>query len=78
MEALKDVALTSPYLKVENPVKVVVKEELWGTRYRIRAYPVYPGDQFEFISDLTIRGKAALLKLGVEFASVPLAEREKH
>ncbi len=77
-EALKDVALTSPYLKVENPVKVVAKEELWCTRYRIRAYPVYPGDQFEFISDLTIRGKAVLLKLGVEFASIPLSERKNN
>ncbi len=69
--ALTDVALTSPFLKLENPVKVIAKEEPWGTLYRIRAYPVYPGDQFEFVSDLTIRGRATLIKLGVEFASVP-------
>lgn len=68
---LMDVALTSPYLKLENPVKVVAKEAVHGTRYRIRAYPVYPSDQFEFITDLTIRGKSALLAAGVEFASIP-------
>lgn len=76
-KALLDVALTSPFLKLENPVKVVAKEVPWGTRYRIRAYPVYPGDQFEFITDLTIRGKAALSQLGVDFASIPLNSREK-
>ena len=71
-------ALTSPFLKLENPVRVIAKEEPWGTHYRIRAYPVYPKDQFEFISDLTIRGKAALVGLDVKFASVPLTTWEKN
>lgn len=75
--ALTDVALTSPFLKLENPVKVIAKEEPWGTRYRIRAYPIYPKDQFEFVSDLTIRGKAALSKLDVEFPSIPSKYWEK-
>jgi small-conductance mechanosensitive channel len=75
--ALMDVALTSPFLKLENPVKVIAKEEPWGTRYRIRAYPVYPEDQFEFISDLTIRGKDSLSKLEVEFPSIPSKYWEK-
>jgi len=77
IKALTDVALTSPFLKLENPVRVVAKEEPWGTHYRIRAYPVYPKDQFEFISDLTIRGKAVLLGLGAEFASFPPQSREQ-
>ncbi len=68
---LMDVALTSPFLKLENPVKVVAKEEIQGTYYRIRAYPVYPGDQFEFITDLTLRGKSALLAAEVKFAYFP-------
>lgn len=74
---LTDVALTSPFLKLENPVKVIAKEEPWGTRYRIRAYPVYPADQFSFVTDLTLRGKAALSGLNVEFASVPSTSFEK-
>jgi hypothetical protein len=64
-------------LKLENPVKVIAKEEPWGTRYRIRAYPVYPEDQFEFVSDLTIRGKDSLSKLEVEFPSIPSKYWEK-
>ena len=75
--ALMDVVLTSPFLKVESPVKVIAKEESWGTLYRIRAYPVYPGDQFEFVSDLTIRGKAALSLLDVEFSAIPSKLWEK-
>ena len=74
---LMDVALTSPFLKLENPVKVVAQEKTQGTVYRIRAYPVYPADQFEFITDLTLRGKSALLAAGIEFAYIPIQPIEK-
>jgi small-conductance mechanosensitive channel len=72
---LHDVGLTSPYLQVQNqkPVAVVVQEKPWGTHYRLKAYPVDPRDQFRFITDLTVRGKAALLELGLEFAVAPAA-----
>ena len=71
--ALHDVMLTSPYLRLDLPTKVVVTEEPWGTHYRLRAYPVEPRQQFDFITDLTIRGKAALMELGVEFARPPIS-----
>lgn len=64
-QKLHDVALTSPYLNMDRLVVVVVQEEDWGTHYRIRAYPIDSRDQFQFVSDLTVRGKAALLALGV-------------
>lgn len=63
---LQDVALTSPYLNLARPLTVVLKEEQWGTHYLIRAYPIDSRDQFQFISELTLRGKAALLDMGVE------------
>lgn len=62
---LHDVALTSPYLNMARPVVVVAQEEEWGTHYRIRAYPIDSRDQFQFVTDLTVRGKAALLAMGV-------------
>ena len=68
MEALYDVGMTSPFLQISKPVVVVAKEQPWGTHYRIRAYPVDPRDQFRFITDLTIRGKTALMELGAAFA----------
>ncbi|MFY9941045.1 MAG: mechanosensitive ion channel domain-containing protein [Desulfobacterales bacterium] len=68
--ALHDVALTSPYVQLKQPVVVVAQEQPWGTHYRLRAYPVDPRDQFQFITDLCGRGKTTLMALGVEFAAV--------
>lgn len=65
---LQDVALTSVYLQLQSPIVVVAQEKPYGTHYRIRAYPTDPRDQFFFITDLTVRGKAALMDLGVEFS----------
>jgi len=72
-ETLRDVALTSPFLQLEQPVAVVAEEQPWGTRYRVRAYPVDPHQQFRFVTDLTVRGKAALQALGVQPCHVPAA-----
>jgi small conductance mechanosensitive channel len=67
MEVLQDTALTSSYLQLQKPIRVVVLEKPWATEYRLKAYPVDPRDQFQFITDLTIRGKETLAKLGVMF-----------
>ncbi|WP_411838848.1 mechanosensitive ion channel family protein [Paracoccus sp. ME4] len=68
--ALQDVALTSAYLDYHHPVLVVLKDEPWGTHYKIRAYPFDMRDQFQFISDMTIRGRKAIHAAGYEPASV--------
>lgn len=70
--ALHHVALTSTFLQLEQPINVIVLEKPWGTHYRLKAYPIDPRQQFHFITDLTIRGKAALNGLGVEFAAMPV------
>lgn len=67
---LLDTALTSPYTKLSRPVKVGLSEFSWGTRYRIRAYPYDGRDELAFITDLTIRGKAALITFGIKFSAV--------
>ncbi|CCQ91048.1 Small-conductance mechanosensitive channel [Nitrospina gracilis 3/211] len=68
---LHDVALTSPYLYFDLPVSVVVQEKPWGTHYRLKAYAVDPRHQFRFITDLTVRGKTALIERNVRFALAP-------
>ncbi len=70
-QALRDVALTSPYLCVGQPIAVVVQEKPWGTHYRLKAYPVSSSQQFRFTSDLAVRGKAALCDAGATFAIAP-------
>ncbi|MGN8160744.1 mechanosensitive ion channel family protein [Salinisphaera sp. RV14] len=69
--ALHEVALTSAYLEYDKPIVVVLSETPWGTHYKLRAYPFDMRDQFLFISDMTVRGKAAIAALGARAASVP-------
>ncbi|MDO9532345.1 MAG: mechanosensitive ion channel family protein, partial [Deltaproteobacteria bacterium] len=38
----------------------------WGTHYQLKAYPLDSREQFQFISDLTVRGKDVLAKMGVK------------
>ncbi|WP_423821164.1 mechanosensitive ion channel domain-containing protein [Salinisphaera sp. SPP-AMP-43] len=69
--ALHDVALTSVYLEYDKPIIVVLSETPWGTHYKLRAYPFDMRDQFVFISDLTVRGKAAIAAVGARSVTVP-------
>lgn len=68
-KALYDVALTSPYVQLKRPISVVARERPWGSHYRLKAYPVDPRDQFQFITDLSGRGKTTLTAMGVQFAA---------
>jgi small conductance mechanosensitive channel len=65
-QTLHDVALTSPYLDLNHRIRVIVQEQPWGTHYQLKAYPLDSREQFQFISDLTVRGKDALAKMGVK------------
>ena len=76
-QLLWDVALTSPYLHFSTPVAVIVHERPWGTHYRLKAYPVDGGQQFRFLTDMTVRGKAALQGMGARFAVAPPAVTEQ-
>lgn len=70
---LAEVGETGALLKPDTKVSVVVKERPWGTQYSVKAYVKESREQFAFVTDLTIRGKAALRKLGVRFALTPYA-----
>lgn len=74
-QRLWEVAITSPYLSVDRPIAIVVKEQPWGAHYRIKAYPVDSHEQFLFISDLTARGNSALAQLGVTFVTTPVSTK---
>jgi small-conductance mechanosensitive channel len=63
---LHSVALTSPYVQLDRPISVIVSEKPWGTHYKLKAYPMDGRDQFQFTSDLTVRGKTALANMGLQ------------
>ena len=71
--ALRDVALTSVYLDYGRDVLVVLTEEPFGTRYRLKAYPFDMRDQFVFLSDLTMRGKRGIVAAGGQQVTAPVA-----
>lgn len=69
-QVLRNVAYSSPYTQLRKPVIVVLADQPWGTKYALKAYPIDARDQFDYISDLTIRAKRELLDEGVRFAEV--------
>ncbi len=73
-QALSDVALSSAFLHFSQAIAVIVHEKPWGTWYQLKAYPVDARQQFRFVTDLTVRGKARLLALGVSFAIAPTTD----
>jgi len=78
-QKLDDVAQTSPFLDLNHQIRVIVQEQPWGTHYQLKAYPLDGRDQFLFISDLTVRGKAALAKMGVKPAqALPAAAAQDY
>ena len=68
---LWEVGISSPYTHLKYPVLVSVGEGRWGTHYRLKAYPIHGRDQFRFVTDLTVRGKEALARLGAVPATIP-------
>jgi small conductance mechanosensitive channel len=73
-QSLAEIAESSSYRRSGTPVVVIVLEKPWGTLYRLKAYARESREQFLLISDLTIRGKKALLAMNVRFAQAHYAE----
>ena len=73
LRRLGEVGEASARRTPESKVSVVAQEKPWGTHYKIKAYVKESREQFEFITDLTLRGKEALRAMGVRFAQAPYA-----
>ncbi|MEZ4732762.1 MAG: hypothetical protein R3E79_37135 [Caldilineaceae bacterium] len=65
-QKLWEVGITSAYTDVSRPLTVIVQEQPWGVHYQLKAYPFDGRQEFQFISDLTVRGKEVLAALGVK------------
>ena len=70
-QCLSEVVKTSTYLEPETEVSVIVQEKPWGTHYKLKAHVKDSRDQFQFMTDLTIRGKEALRAMNIRFAQAP-------
>lgn len=75
LRCLKEVGVTNTGRQPETKVGVVAKENPWGTHYKLKAYVKDSREQFDFITDLTIRGKQGLRAMNVPFALVPYSPK---
>jgi len=73
-QRLEEIGTTNLRRKPESKVSVVAHEKPWGTHYKLKAYVKESREQFDFITDLTLRGKKALQAMEVRFAQAPYAE----
>ncbi len=69
---LQEIATTSLLWLPESPVTVIVEEQPWGTKYRLKAYARDSREQKKFTTDLTLRGKAVFRGLGIAAAQAAL------
>jgi len=71
------IAETSEYRKAETKIGIVVQEKPWGSHYKLKAYVNESREQFNFVTDLSIRGKQALREMNLRFAQVPYVELDR-
>jgi len=74
---LYDVAFTSAFIQIKKPVIIIIFEKPWGTNYKVKAYPLDARNQFQFITDITVRGKQALIQNKIQYAHIPISSSEK-
>jgi small conductance mechanosensitive channel len=77
LRCLEQIGETSSWRMPETKLSVVAQEKPWGTHYKLKAYVKESREQFKFITDLTIRGKAALRAMDIRFANVAHAVEAK-
>jgi small conductance mechanosensitive channel len=67
-KALENMALTNSYREPGSKITVIAEEQPWGTHYKLKAYVHESREQFLFITDLTLQGKALIREMQIQFA----------
>lgn len=62
LRILYQAAYSSKYTQLKLPIVVVMKEELWGTQFKLRCYPMDARDEFIYKTDLIRRAKQAFAR----------------
>lgn len=66
---LYQAAYSSKYTQLKLPIAVIISEELWGTHFKLKSYPMDARDEFIYKTDLTRRSKQALQEKGIKYPS---------
>jgi len=62
LQILYQAAYSSRYTQLKLPVVVVMEEQPWATRFKLKAYPMDARDEFVYKTDLVFRAKQAFAR----------------
>ncbi|MGB3615244.1 MAG: mechanosensitive ion channel family protein [Elainellaceae cyanobacterium] len=62
IQILHQAAYSSKYTQLKSPIAVVMEEQLWGTQFKLRSYPMDARDEFTYKTDLIRRAKQAFAR----------------
>ncbi|MBE9223603.1 mechanosensitive ion channel family protein [Cyanobacterium stanieri LEGE 03274] len=64
---LYQAAYCSKYTQLKLPIRVLMKEEEWGTKFKLRCYPMDARDEFPYQTDLIRRAKKAFARHNIAY-----------
>jgi small-conductance mechanosensitive channel len=73
---LYEAAYSSRFTQLKLPIKVVLEETLWGTQFKLRAYPMDARDEPAYRTDIIRRAKQAFAKYHLPYPHVIPGDRE--
>jgi len=73
-QILYQVAYTSKYTQLKLPIAVQMEETLWGTHFKLRAYPMDARDEFAYKTDLIRRAKQVFAKYGITYPKLTVED----
>jgi small-conductance mechanosensitive channel len=70
LQILYQAAYSSRYTQLKLPVVVIMEEQPWATRFKLKAYPMDARDEFVYKTDLVFRAKQAFTRHQLAYPQV--------
>lgn len=67
IQILYQAAFSSKYTQLKLPIVVVMQEQIWGTHFKLRSYPMDARDEFIYKTDLIRRAKQAFARQNLPY-----------
>ncbi len=67
IQILYQAAYSSKYTQLKLPILVVMQEQMWGTQFKLRSYPMDARDEFIYKTDLIRRAKQAFARQNLPY-----------
>jgi small-conductance mechanosensitive channel len=70
IKILYQAAYSSKYIQLKLPIVVVMEEHIWGTQFKLRAYPMDARNEFVYKTDILRRAKQAFARQGLPYPTL--------